>query len=440
MNHQDTTARREKDERPATKFLSFVVSLCRGGSIFALLVCLAGPALGQGAVPAFSDGGPDAEAYGKADGYPAGTFIGRPQRFLVGNLSHLPSSSRRVERAEAAWEFKRAPKEVEVSFTRRGVRFSSVQDYLEHHPATGLLVLKDDTILYEHYQYARKDTDRFLSQSMAKTVTSMLIGIAVSEGLIASLDEPAETYVPGLKGKEYGRTPIRALLHMASGVKFSEDYSGDDDIAKLARGLRELKSSGQAAVIGQFNSRLTPPDTKFAYASVETEILGLVLANATKRPVAAYLAEKIWRPIGAEADAYWMTDGAGQEMTFCCLYATLRDYARLGRLLAHDGDWNGRRIIPSRWVIDATTVRSGDKFLAPRTATPFFGYGYQTWIFPGERRMFALLGIHGQRIYVEPKSKLVMVQTAVRAKPSNDPADADTVGLWMALVDKLGKD
>ncbi len=421
--------------RPTAAKKLFLVSLCLGGFLL-----FSAAAAAQRAEPVFSDSGPDADAYGKADGYSPGTFIGRPQRFLVGNFSRLPSPSHRVERAETAWEFKRADKEAEVSFTRRGTRFSSIQEYLRGHPATGLLILKDDTILYEHYQYARTDRDRFLSQSMAKTVTSMLIGIATSEGAIASLDEPVEIYVPGLKGKEYGRTPIRALLHMASGVKFSEDYGGNDDISKLAKGLRELKSSGQAEVIGQFNSRATPPDTKFVYASVETEILGLVLARAIKRPVAEYLAEKIWRPIGAESDAYWMTDGAGQEMTYCCLYATLRDYARLGRLLAHDGDWNGRRIIPREWVIDATTVKPGDKFLEPRTATPFFGYGYQTWIFPGERRMFALLGIHGQRIYVEPKSKLVMVHTAVRAKPSNDPADTDTVGLWMALVDKLGKE
>ena len=435
MNHQDTKAPRKGFARPIAAREFALVSLCLGG-----FLVFSSVALGQGAQPMFSDGGPDADAYGKADGYPAGTTIGRPQRFLVGNFSRLPSPSHRVERAEAAWEFKRADKEVEVSFMRRGTRFASIQDYLQRHPATGLLILKDDTILYERYQYARTDRDRFLSQSMAKTATGMLIGIAVAEGLIASLDAPAETYVPGLAGKEYGRTPIKALLHMASGVKFSENYGGDDDIAKLARGLRELKSNGQAGVIGQFNSRVVPPDTKFAYASVETEILGLVLAKATGRPAAVYLAEKIWRPIGAEADAYWMTDGAGQEMTYCCLYATLRDYARLGRLLAHDGEWNGRQIVPRQWVIDATTVKPGDKFLEPRTATPFFGYGFQTWIFPGERRMFALLGIHGQRIYIEPKSKLVMVQTAVRAKPSNDPADADTVGLWMALVALLGKE
>ncbi|MGQ0676203.1 MAG: serine hydrolase domain-containing protein [Rhodospirillales bacterium] len=409
------------------------MSLCLCGFLFV------SAALGQGAEPKFSDTGPEAEAYGKAEGYPTGTMIGRPQKFLVGNFSRLPSPSRRVERGDAAWQFKRAGAEIDFAFSRGAASFSSIADYLARHPATGLLILKDDTILLERYQYARTDKDRFLSQSMAKTVLAMLFGVAVSEGAVRSIDEPAEAYVPGLRGREYGGTPIRALLHMASGVKFSEDYGGQDDVAKLARGLRELKSNRQAEVIGQFNTRVAPPGAKFAYASVETEILGLALAKATGRPIAEYLSEKIWRPIGAESDAWWMTDGAGQEMAYCCLYATLRDYGRLGRLLAHDGAWDGKQIVPRQWVIEATTVRPQDRHLAPGIATRFFGYGYQTWIFPGERRMFALMGVHGQKIYVDPASKLTMVHTAARKKPSADPSDVETVALWMALVEKLGK-
>ncbi len=397
--------------------------------------------LAQRAEPVFSDSGPDAEAYGKAEGYPAGVYAGRPQRFLVGNLSRADrQSNRRVARGETAWQFKRADGEIDVAFARGGASFSSIADYLSRHPATGLLILKNDTILLERYQYARTDKDRFASQSMAKTVLAMLVGIAVSEGAMRSIDEPAEAYVPGLKGREYGGTPIRALLHMASGVAFTEDYGGNDDISKLSRGLRETRPGGQAEVIGQFNRREAPPDTKFHYASVETEILGLALTKATGRPIADYLSEKIWRPIGAEADAAWLVDNGGQEYAYCCLNATLRDYGRIGRLLADDGAWDGRQIVPRQWVIDATTVRAQDKHLAPRTATRFFGYGYQTWIFPDSRRMFAFQGIHGQKIYVDPASKLVMVQTAARAKPSADPSDAETVGLWMALVAALGKE
>jgi CubicO group peptidase (beta-lactamase class C family) len=141
-------------------------------------------------------------------------------------------------------------------------------------------------------------------------------------------------------------------------------------------------------------------------------VLGLVLARAIGRSVAEYLEQKIWQPIGAEADATWLVDNSGQEATYCCLNAVLRDY-RLGLLLVHDGNWRGHQIIPAAWVLEATTVRLDQPHLWPGTATRNEGYGYQTWILPGERRTFMLWGAHGQRIYVDPRSKLVMVNTAV---------------------------
>jgi CubicO group peptidase (beta-lactamase class C family) len=194
------------------------------------------------------------------------------------------------------------------------------------------------------------------------------------------------------------------------------------------------------ASVAQFNTRLAPPGTVWHYASVETEILGLVLRAATGKPVADYLGEKIWRPIGTEADASWAVDGAGQEVTFCCFNAVLRDYARLGRLLAHDGAWEGRQLIPRQWLVDATTLRPGpaDAYLAPGTATPYYGYGYQVWLLPGGQRRFALLGIRGQMIFVDPVSKLVMVHTAVRPKPADPAANAETIALWNGVVQQLG--
>jgi CubicO group peptidase (beta-lactamase class C family) len=166
-------------------------------------------------------------------------------------------------------------------------------------------------------------------------------------------------------------------------------------------------------------------------------VLGLVLRAATGRRPAEYLQERMWQPIGAEADATWLIDRSGQEATFCCLNAVLRDYARLGLLLAHGGNWRGRQLIPAAWIMDATTVRADQPHLQPRTATPFFGYGYQTWILPGERRMFAFLGVRGQAIYVDPQSRLVMVHTAVR-KQSVDPGMRETTALWYAVVSQLG--
>jgi CubicO group peptidase (beta-lactamase class C family) len=226
---------------------------------------------------------------------------------------------------------------------------------------------------------------------------------------------------------------------MSSGVAFTENYDGKDDVAQLVRDLFGEPGKDPVASVAQFNTRIAPPGTKWHYASVETEILGLVLRAATGVPVADYLGDKIWGAIGTEADASWTIDSTGQETAFCCFNATLRDYARLGRLLAYDGAWEGRQLIPRQWLLDATTVNPGNANLAPGAATPYFGYGYQVWIPPGEQRSFALIGIRGQMIFVDPASKLVMVHTAVRKQPSDRASSADLIALWLGVVAQLGK-
>jgi len=224
---------------------------------------------------------------------------------------------------------------------------------------------------------------------------------------------------------------------MSSGVRFSEEYSGQDDVTKLVLDTYIQVGQGGGAAVTRFNERAAPSGTKFSYSSAETQVLGLVLRGAIGRPVAEYLQEKIWEPIGAEADATWLIDKTGQESTYCCINAVLRDYARLGLLLAHEGNWRGRQVIPAAWIKDATTVRVDQSHLRPGVATPFFGYGYQTWIFPGERRMFAFLGVRGQAIYVDPRSRLVLVHTAVR-KQSVDPGTREAGALWRSVVRTLG--
>jgi CubicO group peptidase (beta-lactamase class C family) len=160
-------------------------------------------------------------------------------------------------------------------------------------------------------------------------------------------------------------------------------------------------------------------------------VLGVVLHYAVNKSASDYLQEKIWEPIGAEADATWVIDAQGFEVAHGFFNAVLRDYARLGRLFAHDGAWEGKQIIPEQWLIEATTVRTADAYLAPGKAMPIFGYGYFLWLLPGARRQFALGGANGQRICVDPTSKLVMVQTAVE--------NTDEVWrLWSALVEQFG--
>jgi CubicO group peptidase (beta-lactamase class C family) len=281
--------------------------------------------------PQFDVRGPDADEFGAAAGYPMGdrvTYFATGS--LVGSHSHLDEifPGRLVRKAPTPSRLARVA-EPRITWTFEGAQLT-LDDYLARNPTTGLLVARGDTIFVERYQYGRTDRHRFTSWSMAKTVTAMLVGIAISEGDIRSIDDLAAAYVPELATTEYGRTSIRDLLQMSSGVRFSEEYSGRDDIATLAMNTYRLLGAGGPSAVTPFNERDAPPGTKFSYASAETQVLGLVLARASGRPVAEYLEQKIWQPMGAEADATWLIDNSGQEVTFCGLNAVLRDYARLG--------------------------------------------------------------------------------------------------------------
>ena len=405
-----------------------------------LLAVLVTPAVAETG-PVFSATGPDAEAFGAALGYPAGSPAQMSlQPFMVGTYSHYDRVVRRVARVarpDMASPLRRAAEEIAPRYRYQGEE-RTIEAYLERNPATGLLIARaaregGGDILFEHYRYARTDNDRMLSQSMAKTLTGMLIGIAVEEGAIRSLDDLAETYVPDLAGSEYGRTPIRAFLRMSSGVAYHETYNGNDDAARLNR---TLAIAGPIAAVRQFNTRDAAAGTRFYYAGAESEVLGLVLAGATRQPVVEYLQSRLWQPLGAEADAMWGTDPTGQPLGYCCFNAVLRDWGRVGLMLARDGFWNGRQIVPRHFVREATAVAADAPYLAPKVATRFLGYGYQVWLMPGERRQFALLGIHGQSIFIDPRSGLVMVHTAVQVPPTGGRGEA--FALWDALVRDYG--
>jgi CubicO group peptidase (beta-lactamase class C family) len=399
-----------------------------------------GGAAENAAGPVFSATGPDAQRFGAAKGYPVPGVLrsiweGNPYDpvYRVGAFSHFDefNTTRRVKHAAEPWMFKRT--QVDIRYSYRG-KPSSIAEYLSRNPVMGLLIARDSEILCEHYQYGRTDHDRFLSQSMVKSIMGILIGIAVSEGAIKSVDDTAETYVPGLKGTEYGRTPIRDLLHMSSGVEFREEADGAHDLKLLWKDMVRrwgIGTKGSVNSIKQFNHRIAPPGTRFSYASIEPDVLGQVLHYAVHKSASEFLQEKVWQPIGAEADATWFLDAEGFELAHFGFNAVLRDYARLGRLLAHDGAWDGKQIIPGQWMLEATTVRPSDAYLLPGKATADFGYGYFLWLLPGKRRQFAFFGDLGQRVCVDPTSKLVMVQTALEGTP-------EVWGLWSALVAQFG--
>jgi CubicO group peptidase (beta-lactamase class C family) len=226
--------------------------------------------------------------------------------------------------------------------------------------------------------------------------------------------------------------------NMSSGVEFGEDKDGGRDLDHLWNDMvigAPIFKKGTISSIVQFNRRIAPPWTRYHYASIEPDVLGMVLRNATSNAASDYLQEKVWKPIGTEADAKWLVDAEGFEVAHFGFNAVLRDYARLGRLLAHDGAWEGKQVIPAQWMIDATTVRESDTYLLPGRAMKKFGYGYLLWLFSGNRRQFALVGYKGQYNCIDPISKLVMVQTALEV-PGADSND-EAWSLWSALTQQL---
>lgn len=363
---------------------------------------------------------PDEELLGKAEGYPVCPLndanLG-PDRCLVGLFSHFDEvyPARRVARAGPVHQLARAAAAPAISYAMPDGSHWGVDDFLANNRTMGLLILQGDCILVERYQYDRTPQQRFHSQSMAKSVIAMLVGIALQDGKIHSIDDIALDYVPALADSPYGKTSLRHLLTMSSGVKYNETYQPGDDNEILTARTYKQQSAGGVDVLAPFaaREREVPAGTRFYYASSETVTLALALRAAVGVPLAGYLSEMVWKPMGAEADASWLIDAAGFEVGFVGLNATLRDYGRLGLLLANEGAAQGRQIVPAAWVRamtspDAPHLRYG-------AALPVGGYGYQTWLIDPSEPYFALFGIRGQGILVDPLTKVVAVFVAAHA-------------------------
>ena len=399
-----------------------------------LLACL----LAALALPAFA--APDEELLGKAKGYPLGNranwFFDEGVR--VGSFSHLDEILPHYTLGKAPSAL---PLAAAAGGDKLGYRFENqawtLDDFLAHQRVTGLLVIKDGAILFERYQYDRKPADRFISHSMAKSIVSLGVGMAVAEGKIVSLDDLVSKYVPKLAGSAYGETTIRNVLRMSSGVKFSEAYDGNDD---LTRFVIARNREGSIAALREFNTREAEQGTRFHYASSETMVLTVLLHAVTGTTLSEYLTARLWQPIGTEADATWIKGADGTENGFGNFNATLRDYGRLGMMLANDGVVGGKQIVPKDYLLDATDWHRQPPAFQPRKATPYFGYGYQFWPFPGEKRRFALLGVYGQSIFVDPELKLVMVVTAVakNASVGKETLGPERDAVWRGIVGKYG--
>ncbi len=367
---------------------------------------------------------PDEDELGKAGSYPyqrfGPDFSLLTDRYKVGNLTSMEQIFWPREIAPPAMARPLAVRDAPfaVSYEYNGQRYS-IEDFLHRQRITGLLILKGDTVVREEYQYERHRDHRFASMSIAKTVVALLTGIALKEGRIESLDDTAEKYAPDLAGTAYGAVSIRNLLRMSSGAKWSDRVVAGQpsDIGQLSADTFFRRGRGGSSALARVREAAAPAGTIFNYSSAETLALGLVLRGAIRGDLASYMSEKLWKPIGAESAASWLTDASGAEAAFCCLNAKLRDYGRLGTLLANDGSLDGREIVPSRFMREATDATLQPAHLQPRRATGFFGYGYQTWLYPYRTRTFQARGLFGQEIIVQPSSGIVIVITSALRTP-----------------------
>jgi len=302
-----------------------------------------------------------------------------------------------------------------ATYSYRGHTYS-LEDYYQRNAVLGFLVLKDNQIITERYFHGSDQNSRFYSMSVQKSMTSTLIGIALEEGLIGSLDDPVTKYLPDLRMSGYNRVSIRQLLKMATGIGASENaldpQSSFHEFAwmtvagtpPLSEYLRSLKAQ-----------RGVKPGTVFDYESVNTAVLGLIIKKASGMPLNEYMQAKLWSKIGAQSDAFiFRAQSQKDQGAYGCLCATLRDYGRFGLMMMNGGTLGGTQVVGASWVRQATALQ---KYTVRPPSSG--GYAYQWWIPQGHDGAYQAAGIFGQLIYINPATHVVIVETS--AWPQSDP-------------------
>jgi len=289
-----------------------------------------------------------------------------------------------------------ATKPADIRYTFQGKPFDS-DAFVKTNHLSGLLVIKDGKVVVEKYALGRRPEDRWVSFSVTKSITALLVGAAIKDGAIKSLDSNVVDTIPQLKGSAYDGVTVRQLLTMTSGVKWNEDYADpNSDVAKFALGKPGRNGENPIVAYMAKLPREAKPGTKFSYKTGESDLVGVLVEQATHKHLADYLSEKIWRPFGMERDANWMLDLSGAEIGGCCVSMTLRDYGRVG-LFVMGG---AKGVVPADYLAAATRKQVLSDF-------DKLGYGYQWWIH--DDGSYEAEGIFGQSIYVNPKEKLVIV-------------------------------
>lgn len=278
-----------------------------------------------------------------------------------------------------------------------------VDAYMASQHAAGLVIIQDGKVRLERYGQGFDAKGRWTSFSVAKSFTSTLVGAAIQDGYIKSLDDKVSQYVPGLKGSAYDDVSIRQLLTMSSGVAWNEDY--EDPNADVAKFNNATPDPGMDATVSYMRKlpRAHPPGEVWHYNTGETNLVGVLVTSATGKSLAQYLQEKIWQPFGMEGDATWLLSATGQEIGGCCMQAETRDFARFGLFVLANGVAGGKQVVPADWFAMATHKQKD-------IGEPGHGYGFQWWTY--DDGSVAAQGIFGQGIFIDPKRNLVIASNA----------------------------
>lgn len=346
-----------------------------------------------------------------------------PGRMLLYNFSdirdHKKFPKREIEKGEETFRFSK-PTDAQVAAFDQTIRTPdfknrTLDDFLPETKTVAFLVIRNDTMLYEKY-FRRKDSASIIpSFSVAKSFTSALVGLAIEDGRIASVEDSMTQYLTELQGRGLHKIKIKHLLKMTSGIKSQENYfTPFAGVARMyyGRDLRRQMSK-------------VKPETRqglaFEYRSINTQLLGMIVDRVIDTTLTAYLEEKLWKPMGMESDASWSVDRRGEkgiEKAFCCLNATARDFAKFGRLYLNGGNWNGKQLISNEWVEESTKLDAKD-------GSSIY-YQYQWWIVNREGD-YAAQGHLGQYIFVNPAKNIVIVRLGKNSKHAK----------WMQLMREI---
>ena len=357
----------------------------------------------------------------------ANTFRNIDRLFATAKVAHDPNNIKVLPHAKE--------KLGNVKFKSHGKDYD-LYDYLSINRISGLIIIKDGEIVLEDYELGNNENTRWMSMSVVKSITATLIGMAIQDGYIKSIDDPIVNYLPELKGSSYDGVTVKHILQMASGVAWNETYTDPTSDRRKLLEIQLEQKPGEALKLMASLPRAGEPGTVWNYSTGETQVAGALVKAAVGKPVSEYLSEKIWTKAGMESDAtWWLESPEGLEVGGSGLSATLRDYARFGLLLLNEGIIDGKDSLPKGWMKEAGAQQmiGGEKV----------DYGYMLWPvvdsdYATNEGAYEAVGIFGQHVYVNPKENLVIAVWGAQPKPTTVIPIEDT-DFFGAVADQLKK-